>query len=428
MGVNPDPRGRTAQRAGSPGSIIYQALCDLLAERPRRIAWDAFTPFDVVALVRMARLQGVAPLVYWRLGYLLKDRQLSSHVAGTIAGIHSQLAQDYYHCSAHNQMLYHELEGILSALRQAQIRVALLKGAALAGTLYEDISLRPMNDIDLLVPRHDLERAVEAVNRLGYHVVLPPHLGMAGWVDEAANHHAHMEGGLQNRMVIELHWNLVAGDADWRAPALDWFWQGVQTISLPKIALEGGQAPTQLPAQASCLSPAANLLYCAAHLLLQHGGYRSILLWYYDLHLLVEAYGQSMHWSELAEQAGKLSWADALSQGLQAAQARFGTRLPDGVLELLAPYSDPRARRVIELNARLQDEPLRDTWQGLQVYERRTRIRMMLALVFPSPDYLRWRYRPAPAWLWPLCYPYRWLSIAWIGLNAVLKKATVSAR
>ncbi|MFQ5344183.1 MAG: nucleotidyltransferase family protein, partial [Anaerolineae bacterium] len=49
----------------------------------------------------------------------------------------------------------------------------LLKGAALANTLYPTPALRPLSDIDLLIPRQHLEPAVQAVKSLGYRQPYP---------------------------------------------------------------------------------------------------------------------------------------------------------------------------------------------------------------------------------------------------------------
>jgi hypothetical protein len=55
------------------------------------------------------------------------------------------------------------LAEIVPALRAHQIRVALIKGIAYAGTLYPDPAERPMHDIDLLIPRLQTPEAVRAV-------------------------------------------------------------------------------------------------------------------------------------------------------------------------------------------------------------------------------------------------------------------------
>jgi hypothetical protein len=36
-----------------------------------------------------------------------------------------------------------------------------------------------------------------------------------------------------------------------------------------------------------------------------------------------------------------------------------------------------------------------------------TRARFISAMLFPSPAYMRWRYKPQPGWLWPAYYPRR---------------------
>ena len=36
---------------------------------------------------------------------------------------------------------------------------------------------------------------------------------------------------------------------------------------------------------------------------------------------------------------------------------------------------------------------------------------LLRGALFPRPAYLRWRYHPRPAWLWPLWYLRRWGNI-----------------
>jgi len=60
----------------------------------------------------------------------------------------------------------------LEALRDAGLSPVLLKGAALGHLVYEDPYLRPMSDVDLLIPRDALARALEALEAAGFR--LPP--------------------------------------------------------------------------------------------------------------------------------------------------------------------------------------------------------------------------------------------------------------
>jgi hypothetical protein len=56
---------------------------------------------------------------------------------------------------------------VTGALRARGVRVALIKGIAFAGNLYPDPAERPMNDIDLVVPRLEFPAAMRCMAELG---------------------------------------------------------------------------------------------------------------------------------------------------------------------------------------------------------------------------------------------------------------------
>ena len=73
------------------------------------------------------------------------------------------------HCVwVYNVFLFAELQDILSAFRDSRVEVIVLKGAALAETVYAHIGLRPMCDIDLLIKPETMEAAGTVLVRLGY--------------------------------------------------------------------------------------------------------------------------------------------------------------------------------------------------------------------------------------------------------------------
>lgn len=73
---------------------------------------------------------------------------------------------------------------ILSALDQARVPLLVLKGAALAHLVYSNPLLRPMRDVDVLVPRQETRRASHVLHRLGFspggQVVGPSHHHLQG--------------------------------------------------------------------------------------------------------------------------------------------------------------------------------------------------------------------------------------------------------
>lgn len=64
--------------------------------------------------------------------------------------------------------------GVVDVLREAGIEPLILKGAALAHLVYPDPVLRPMRDVDLLVPRVDLAPALERLAACGFSAGGPP--------------------------------------------------------------------------------------------------------------------------------------------------------------------------------------------------------------------------------------------------------------
>jgi len=328
-------------------------------------------------------------------------------------------AQAYYRTVARNTLLYQELASILEALSDAEIPVVVLKGAALASTLYPSIGLRPMGDIDLLVPQARLPEALACLKALGYSELIP---AMAPGLNRIVGRHVGLDGGRDIPLHVEVHWTLAAGEHDRHAPSMAWFWRQTEEWKLEGGGWKG-ESILRSPSSVFQLTPTAHLLYLAAHLALQHGVAQAQPIWFYDLDLLVRRQGDRLDWDELLRRAQEFRWAAALHAALQGAQDRFGTPLPQGFLDALAEASDHRAVHLVERKADpLQTRALR-VWNVMSALDWQGRLRLALAIAFPTPAYMRWRYKPRPRWLWPLCYPLRWLDILRQGLSTALRLA-----
>ncbi len=69
---------------------------------------------------------------------------------------------------ARSLLLDREAASVVAHLQQAGVPSILLKGAAIATWLYNDGSPRPYCDVDILVSPSHMDRALEALGRLGY--------------------------------------------------------------------------------------------------------------------------------------------------------------------------------------------------------------------------------------------------------------------
>ncbi len=110
--------------------------------------------------------------------------------------------QAYFHTSIVNQQklkIYFEIQNLLE---QANIPVIGLKGIALAATVYSDEGLRPMGDIDLLVPEGEGLKALGVLLKAG---------ATQNYVPRSALHeqvHAHVRAITYKGVLIEIHQRL----------------------------------------------------------------------------------------------------------------------------------------------------------------------------------------------------------------------------
>ena len=376
-----------------------QNLCYLLVNHAEAVQ-GAMTELQWRKLVDLAVHERVGALLFRKLRERCELDELPDEARAA-------LSEQYLLNAAQNRIFSSELARIAEKFENRDVSCVLLKGAALAHSLYEEPALRPMNDIDLLIQPEELNSAINQMGSLGYEVLAASHLEHTAWLDQAANHHVHLRNILLG-VSVELHWRLIGGKDDWRSPDSAWFWE--QKRPLASVA--------NLPFYE--LAPEACLLYLAAHAELQHGVSSSPLLWYYDIYLLLEKYANELDWELVIKKAVELNWAEALFQALDSVELFFGLELPVSQARGWIPR-DGRAARYIEQKTRPRGSRTEETLRDLGTFQGLARLRVLLALLFPGAKYMRKRYQPKPSWLWPLYYPYRWADIGFDSILALVE-------
>ena len=367
---------------------LTETLCAVIRDGPAPALWRGWPPEQWAHLMAAAQAHGVAGLL---------QRALAADWPPELPPEARRALQAHVYVAAgHNLRVYRALAEVLGALPSGT-PVVVLKGAAIGPALYPALALRPLSDIDLLVPPEAVEAICAALRGRGYRPVpsLAPELA------RAVEPHVAMIGGPAGAVSVEIHWGLLAGSADWRAAPLPWFWQQTEPWPAPQPFLEsGGRAGAALQ-----LTPTAMLLYQSAHLVLRHGQDPVRLLWIYDLHLL--AARAAIDWPALVAQAHRLGWGEVVYTALDQARRCFGTEVAPETLAALRGQLDPRVRfHGVGAGA----APPYTSWASLMQLAAPTRLRMLARLVLPSRTYLRAQYAPRWGRWWPLAYPYRWLK------------------
>ncbi len=291
----------------------------------------------------------------------------------------------------------HETLSLLAILAQPPaIPVILLKGIALAFTLYPDPALRPMNDVDVLTPDKRLPEAAKRLLAKGY----PYGSNLEPGFDSGPSHHLNFVSSNSAPPVrFELHSTIVRLPTVHRLDCLQWLWQGCEQEDV-----QGRQFKV--------LSPTATLLIASMHTMQAHGKSGALVSWIYDVDLLWRRRGDDIVWSETLQWAHRLDWESALHAMLVATIRCFDTSLPPQVMDWL--NQDPKHLRGYDAVQRLAS-PDHTRSEGmleiLRVQSTGGRWHYLTRTLVPHPTYMRQRYPiPHPALL-PLTYPYRWLDI-----------------
>ncbi len=269
-----------------------------------------FQPEDWQALLKQAGRYSLGPLLYQR---LVRERQGQILVP---VNVEEMLCQNYFHTLKQNILAYHLLGQVLERLEQARVRVLLLKGAYLAEQVYGDIGLRPMGDLDLLLPGEELQHSLSFLKEMGFTTE-------RDYSDEAdGDLHFHAPALTKDDVVIELHWDLVVPSSPVQID-IQGLWQQARPITL-----ENGQAWT--------LGVEDLLLYLCVHAAYGHefsNQLRSLV----DIAEVLHHFAQELNWNLVKDLSERWGANRGVYLTLDLAQELLGAEVPMEKLESLKP-------------------------------------------------------------------------------------------
>jgi hypothetical protein len=360
-------------------------------DRVLPIDWDKFSEVDWEKLVSKAQDEGLAPLMYWVLSKSGKFSSISESARNS-------LRRMYFGTWMYNQNIFKELEIMAHAFKQAEIPLVVLKGACFAQTIYPDIGLRPMGDLDVLVPDSSLTQAVKIAESLGYEEAVPEvNPGLRGF----HKNEICLRKLSQQPILLELH-KALADESYIFAVPVDWFWDQTEPMD--------GLYPQVRFGNLLMFKPTVQVLYAASHAMLQHGVSETPLRSFYDLDRLIRFYSGRLDWDLLISQSKIFEWGSALDAALSKTVSYFGTPIPRQVLRNLVGISD-RNQKLVALKQIQPTTRFLMERQKLLSLKGSARFRYLLALVVPSPSFMFDRYRIKTFWAIPVYYIIRWWDI-----------------
>jgi len=193
------------------------------------------------------------------------------------------------------------LRQIAGSLDEARIPLIVLKGMALAYVAYPNPYCRSMSDVDLFVPRADLERAVQAMRNLGFQEVRVC-FSQEGPAFASPDHQVY----------IEIHGSL---------PSFERF--GVDSDFLWDRSLSQNLGGVQV----RVLCPEDFVEHLCLHLG-PHHHYVSLLQQLLDLRLYLEKHGAGMDWQAVSQRSVQIGSSAWVYLTLWLAQELLGAPVP----------------------------------------------------------------------------------------------------
>jgi len=289
--------------------LLACAKVDLFAEEQQRIAQklaSAVLDWDFIA--KTSCEHGIGPLVYHNFQKSGIANQVRPSAAESLRGA-------YYGNAARNALLFAELQSVLTRMQEFKIDVIVLKGAALAGSVYPQKTLRTMTDIDLLVRNPSLPLVEKLLLQKGYR----PDRRNDGWWE----HHYHwgfVKITSSMKIHFEIHWHI-----DYPTTPFN-----IDIEGMWKNAVRARVAGVDV----LVLSPEDLLLHLCQHAC-KHKliGVRPLC----DIRETIRHYKRRIRWGEIETRAAEWRITPQVCLTLRLAKDLLGAEVPQAVLNAMRP-------------------------------------------------------------------------------------------
>ena len=240
-------------------------------------------------------------------------------------GLRDAIRPIHHEYWADNQKRLCRLQELLPWFEEKGVPTLILKGMALSVLHYRDMALRPMSDLDILVPEHSAQDVVERLLGEGWSSVY--YLPSASRKRYFYRHTHAFPLEHPHYGCLDLHWHVLA-EATFKDADLP-FWQDSVPLAVNKI-------------RSRALNPTDQLIHACVH------GFTSNVVspirWIADAIVILR--NSDIDWTRLVRLARELHITLPLAACLTFLRARFSTQIPEETTgELTAIVVDDAERR-----------------------------------------------------------------------------------
>lgn len=326
------------------------------------------TEYSWHTLVEEALTHRIAPLLF-------RWIDLQGHQTIIPPDLRNRLKRELIQHSSWNLLLATELRTILLECEQRGVLCVPLRGPVLAEQLYGERSIRQMDDLDLLIHRKDLPTVKNLFERFGYQ----QHEQRPGF-------HEHFSYSLEfvhptHGFLVEPHWTLAY------PPHLE--------IEPMQPVWSRCVRQRWMDMDILCLSWEDLILHLCLHI--QHKGRQAPLLWFYELDSVIRRHKASLDWNVLIEQICLMEQSAAIANVLTVLASTFHSPIPRSVVERLTdPPRNSSSPRFRMIDKEILVHSLSNSGEEFALLATlgtfKDKLRYILSLAFPSPQYMTRRY------------------------------------
>jgi hypothetical protein len=348
----------------------FPAIAAFLAGRP--LAWPDLE-ISEAALLALCDEHDVSVLCFERISRLAGDGWPDSLCRSLRESAHTKIAVELLRAN--------ETRAVLDALAVRAVEPILIKGTALAYTVYDTPACRGREDTDLFIRESDIDAAREVMAELGYTATV-----------HCSDLFAQFEVQKADRFGV-VH----AFDIHWKISTQPVF----QSVLTHAGMLRRVQAVPALGVHARCAGPVDALLLACVHPVMHHRNLQRVA-WIYDVHLLASRLSSDQA-SEFAGAARRAGVAAVCAHQLRLARAMFGTRLFPSLVDALSAGGNAEPSAAYLASERTWRDELASSLRG--VHGVGDRINLLRGVLLPSPRYMLGAYGLSGTALGPLLLP-----------------------
>ena len=208
-----------------------------------------------------------------------------------------------------NQRLFYEMNKVLKYLHDAGIQTMILKGAALTVLIYKNYSVRPMADIDILVPISQISLTINLLKDAGWTPTTDS-------IDGNLCYRHSMQFKDQSGKELDLHWHVLYESCLEDSDKL--FWDGAVPVRINEVS-----------------TYALNLTDTLFHVIV-HGirwNPEPPIRWIADAMSIINSTDSKIDWPRLIIQAKKSRLVIPVKEALNYLRERFQAPIPNSIID-----------------------------------------------------------------------------------------------